>query len=55
VDAIARGEPGGALVVGPDKVIAHTMLTPAHTDPPWCDLVPRSQLHRGIEPPSLTR
>ncbi len=39
VDAIARGHPGRAHVLGPDKAMAEVELTPAHRDEPWRGLV----------------
>ncbi len=35
VDAIARGTPGHALVLGPDKTIRSVELTPYHARLPW--------------------
>ncbi|HVA07817.1 MAG TPA: TraM recognition domain-containing protein [Acidimicrobiales bacterium] len=35
VDALARGTPGHALTVGPDKQFGHVALTPAHAIGPW--------------------
>ena len=37
---MARGAPGHALVLGPDKDVTEVALTPAHTHAPWRDLVP---------------
>jgi hypothetical protein len=39
VDAIARGAPGHALVVGADKDVETVRLTPAHARAPWRELV----------------
>jgi type IV secretion system protein VirD4 len=39
VDAIARGRPGRAHVLGPDKAMAEVELTPAHVRSPWRDLM----------------
>ncbi len=39
VDAIARGRPGHAHVLGPDKAMAEVALTPAHLRAPWRELV----------------
>jgi type IV secretory pathway TraG/TraD family ATPase VirD4 len=39
VDSIARGLPGRAHVLGPDKAMAEVELTPAHMKSPWRDLV----------------
>jgi type IV secretory pathway TraG/TraD family ATPase VirD4 len=38
VDAIARGRPGHALVLAPDKTVRSVELTPYHTRQPWRDL-----------------
>jgi type IV secretory pathway TraG/TraD family ATPase VirD4 len=38
VDAIARGTPGHAIVLGPDKAIRDVELTPFHSRHPWRDL-----------------
>ncbi len=40
VDAIARGAPGHALVLGPDKAVQHVSLTPAHARAPWRAMLP---------------
>jgi type IV secretion system protein VirD4 len=40
VDAVAHGAPGRALVLGPDKEVRETALTPAHVCAPWRDLLP---------------
>jgi type IV secretory pathway TraG/TraD family ATPase VirD4 len=40
VDAVARGAPGRALVLGADKEIHDVVLTPAHLRSPWRELVP---------------
>jgi type IV secretion system protein VirD4 len=40
VDAVARGAPGRALVLGPDKVVSEVTLTPAHATSPWRELLP---------------
>lgn len=48
VDAIARGAPGQALVLGPDKAVQHVSLTPAHARAPWRALLPATrQLSRS--------
>jgi type IV secretory pathway TraG/TraD family ATPase VirD4 len=39
VDVAARGADGRALVIGPDKVVTHVTLTPAHERAPWRDMV----------------
>jgi type IV secretion system protein VirD4 len=38
VDAIARGRPGRALVLGSDKTVRGVELTPFHTRSPWREL-----------------
>ena len=38
VDAIARGIPGHAIVLGPDKAIHDVELTPFHSRHPWREL-----------------
>ncbi len=45
VDAIARGHPGRAHVLGPDKAMAEVELTPAHRQQPWRDLVTPERGH----------
>jgi hypothetical protein len=65
VDAVARGAPGCALVLAPDKEVHEVVLTPAHRSSPWRELV---GLARGMahdvptrdeplqrEPPGLGR
>jgi hypothetical protein len=39
VDAVARGAPGCALVLGPEKELYEVALTPAHQRSPWRELV----------------
>jgi type IV secretory pathway TraG/TraD family ATPase VirD4 len=49
VDAIARGAPGRALVLGPDKAVFEVTLTPAHTTTPWREMLappPDRTVHR---------
>lgn len=48
VDAIARGAPGRALVLGPDKEISDVALTPAHATSPWREMLPPA--HHRAEP-----
>jgi type IV secretory pathway TraG/TraD family ATPase VirD4 len=57
VDAVARGIPGHALVLGPDKDITAVTLTPAHERSPWRQLVDRTRSRDIVErePPSLGR
>ncbi len=45
VDAIARGRPGHAHVLGPDKAMAEVALTPAHLRAPWRQLVTPGRGH----------
>ncbi len=45
VDAVARGAPGRALVLGPDKELSDVALTPAHACSPWRELVGSSRGH----------
>jgi type IV secretory pathway TraG/TraD family ATPase VirD4 len=52
VDTIARGTPGHALVLGPDKTIRRVELTPYHEWHPWRDLAGGERMsergrHRG--------
>jgi hypothetical protein len=65
VDAVARGAPGCALVLAPDKELHEVVLTPAHQRSPWRELVgPSRELARDVparddptqrEPPGLER
>jgi type IV secretory pathway TraG/TraD family ATPase VirD4 len=53
VDALARGAPDQALVLGPDKELHTVVLTPAHRRSPWRELASptREQSHeRPYEP-----
>ena len=45
VDSIARGHPGRAHVLGPDKAMAEVELTPAHEQSPWRELVTAAREH----------
>jgi type IV secretory pathway TraG/TraD family ATPase VirD4 len=49
VDAIARGTPGLALVLGPHKEVHTVALTPSHEQSPWRELLigDRSLADRG--------
>ncbi len=38
VDALARGQHGHAMVLGPTKVLTAIELTPSHRQAPWCEL-----------------
>jgi type IV secretory pathway TraG/TraD family ATPase VirD4 len=55
VDAIARGHPGRAHVLGPDKAMAEVELTPAHARSPWRDLVPAVHRHWREQTPGQER
>ena len=47
VDAVARGVPGRALVLGADKELHDVVLTPAHQCAPWRELAqPAHELER---------
>jgi len=51
VDAVARGTPGRALVLGPLKDVQEVSMTPAHAHSPWRELVrPGHELNRGDGP-----
>jgi hypothetical protein len=45
VDAVARGTPGHALVIGPEKELHEVVLTPAHAHAPWRELTPPARGH----------
>jgi hypothetical protein len=45
VDAVARGTPGRALVIGPEKEVHEVVLTPAHAHSPWRELTPPAREH----------
>jgi type IV secretory pathway TraG/TraD family ATPase VirD4 len=50
VDAIARGAPGHALVLGPDKEVTDVALTPAHATSPWREMLAPVQVpERSVE------
>ncbi len=55
VDVVARGAEGRALVIGPDKVVTHVTLTPAHERAPWRDMVAARAHTVEREPPGLGR
>ncbi len=55
VDAVARGTPGRALVLGPHKEVREVSLTPSHEHAPWCDLIPPVRALARRDPPSLGR
>jgi type IV secretory pathway TraG/TraD family ATPase VirD4 len=57
VDAVSRGVPGSALLLGPDKDVTAVRLTPAHAWPPWRDLIGRARTRTTAErdPPGLGR
>jgi type IV secretory pathway TraG/TraD family ATPase VirD4 len=50
VDAIARGAPGSALMLGPDKDMRTVTLTAAHAVEPWRGLLGRDLAHEGRAP-----
>jgi type IV secretory pathway TraG/TraD family ATPase VirD4 len=51
VDAVARGTPGHALVLGPHKEVDEVSLTPSHLHSPWRELTaPARDLARGDVP-----
>jgi type IV secretion system protein VirD4 len=49
MDAIARGAPGHALVLGPDKDVQTARLTPSHVHAPWRQLTTPAR-GLGLEP-----
>ena len=59
VDAISRGVPGHALVLGPDKSVTQVRMTPAHERSPWREQIGRTRTTtRPVverEPPVLGR
>jgi type IV secretory pathway TraG/TraD family ATPase VirD4 len=54
VDAIARGAPERALVLGPHKDVQEVALTPAHAHSPWRELLGGGR-HLGRDEPGVTR
>ncbi len=50
VDAIARGAPDRALVLGPHKEVQQVSLTPAHAHSPWRELLPRERALSRTDP-----
>jgi type IV secretion system protein VirD4 len=51
VDVIARGRPGHALMINPDKTVSQIALTAAHLSSPWREM---TQPGRALESPALT-
>ena len=47
VDAVARGVPGRAVMLGPDATVRDVALTPAHREQPWRGLLPAAQRMDG--------
>jgi type IV secretion system protein VirD4 len=50
VDAVARGLPGRALVLGPHKEVQEVGLTPAHEHSPWRELLTPGRSRGAIGP-----
>jgi type IV secretory pathway TraG/TraD family ATPase VirD4 len=50
VDVIARGTPGSALVLAPDRSFGSVTLTPAHAVSPWRELTMSGRAPRAHEP-----
>ncbi|MGP0031294.1 MAG: type IV secretory system conjugative DNA transfer family protein [Acidimicrobiales bacterium] len=55
VDAISRGAPGCALVVGPRSTLSQVSLTPAHAREPWRRVLAPSRARPGPEPAARGR
>ncbi len=56
VDALARGTPGRALVLGPHKEVEEATLTPSHVHPPWRDITSATvREHASREPAGQER
>ena len=55
VDAVARGAPGRALVLGPHKEVREVSLTPAHEHAPWRELVRPGPVRTRGDTPDLGR
>ncbi|HEY1830081.1 MAG TPA: type IV secretory system conjugative DNA transfer family protein [Acidimicrobiales bacterium] len=53
VDALARGTPGQAVVLSPDKRLTSVVLTPAHRTEPWRSLTAHPDHRRAWEAPAL--
>jgi type IV secretory pathway TraG/TraD family ATPase VirD4 len=51
VDELARGAPGRAILVGPDKDFSSVKLTPAHERSPWRELTAVARTHHLGPPP----
>jgi type IV secretory pathway TraG/TraD family ATPase VirD4 len=55
LDAIARGTPGCALVLGATSTMAYVTLTPAHARSPWRDVLPPDRWRGPGEPAGRVR
>jgi type IV secretory pathway TraG/TraD family ATPase VirD4 len=55
VDAIARGTPGHALVLGADKAVRSVALTPFHSGGLWRDLAAAERRVEGHDAPARRR
>jgi len=55
VDAVARGAPDRALVLGPHKDVEEVSLTPAHEHSPWRELMQPARERARRDPPHLAR
>jgi type IV secretory pathway TraG/TraD family ATPase VirD4 len=55
VDVIARGTPGSALVLGPDRSFGSVTLTPAHATSPWRELTAVGRPPVDRAPPGRSR
>jgi hypothetical protein len=55
VDALARGVPGRALVLGPARSFGSVTLTPAHLSSPWRDLTEAGRARPDRAPAGRSR
>ena len=55
VDVIARGTPGHALIVSPERNFGAVRLTPAHSTSPWKELTAARQAVVERSPPDRSR
>jgi type IV secretion system protein VirD4 len=55
VDVIARGTPGSALVLAPDRSFGSVTLTPAHASSPWRELTAGGRTPRDRAPEGRSR
>jgi type IV secretion system protein VirD4 len=55
VDVIARGSPGSALVLTPQRTFASVQLTPAHAYSPWREMTARTRTPPVREAPGRSR